>query len=204
MNLIRLHLLSLVLVPPPFVSCSESVLELSIMPKDEDVLQLVSANMQTHASDTRTHFISLCQSVTGSSLRLFVMIHAVIMEECEDFSKNGCGVTQPLSALCLDYNTYSLKASGIRAYVWSGAKKKEEQLGTHLHAQVLYGAFFTLRRLLHARSHDQTCIIPDPSHQPGTCQQRKKKNPTDPHILLIFSHMFGPNPALTTQIPSSY
>lgn len=125
MNLIRLHLLSLVLVSPspstlhpPFVSCSESVLELSIMPKDEDVLQLVSANMQTHASDTRTHFISLCQNVTGSSLRfLFVMIHAVIMEECEDFSKNGCGVTQPLSALCLDYNTYSLKASGIKAYV---------------------------------------------------------------------------------------
>lgn len=38
---------------PPFVSCSESVLELSIMPKDEDVLQLVSANMQTHASDSR-------------------------------------------------------------------------------------------------------------------------------------------------------
>lgn len=103
---------------PPFVSCSESVLELSIMPKDEDVLQLVSANMQTHTSDSRTHFISLCQNVTGSSLWfLFVMIHAVIMEECEDFSKTGCGVTQPLSALCLDYNTYSLKASGIKAYV---------------------------------------------------------------------------------------
>lgn len=51
MNLIRLHLLSLVLAPhPPFVSRSESVLELSIMPKDEDVLQLVSANVQTHAS----------------------------------------------------------------------------------------------------------------------------------------------------------
>lgn len=76
---------------------------------------------------------------------LFVTIHAVIVEECEDFSKNGCGVTQPLSALCLDYNTYSLKASGIKAYVWSGAKKKKkkrEQPDTHLHAHVLYGAFF--------------------------------------------------------------
>lgn len=167
--------------PTLFVSCSESVLELSIMPKDEDVLQLVSANTQTHASDTWTHFISLCQNVTGSSSRfLFVMIHAAIMEECEDFSKNGCGVTQPLSALCLDYNTYSLKASGIRAYVWSGAKKKKEQLATHLHAHVLYGAFFTLRRLLHARSHDQTCIIPDPSHQPGTCQHRKTKQNQTP------------------------
>lgn len=29
-------------LPPLHVSCSESVLELSIMPKDEDVLQLVS------------------------------------------------------------------------------------------------------------------------------------------------------------------
>lgn len=35
----------LILRPPSLVSCSESVLELSIMPKDEDVLQLVSAGI---------------------------------------------------------------------------------------------------------------------------------------------------------------
>lgn len=59
MNLICLRLLSHLpslppsLPPPPsLVSCSESVLELSIMPKDEDVLQLVSADTRPLDSAT--------------------------------------------------------------------------------------------------------------------------------------------------------
>lgn len=39
-------------LPPSLVSCSESVLELSIMPKDEDVLQLVSADTRPLDSAT--------------------------------------------------------------------------------------------------------------------------------------------------------
>lgn len=42
--------------------------------------------------------------------------------------------------------------------------EKNHQFCAHSYSQTLYNTFLLLLRLLHARSHDQTCIIPRPSH----------------------------------------
>lgn len=98
-------------------------------------------------------------------------------------------MTQLLSALCLDYNTHSLKATGIKAYVQKTAPCSFTHPCTVQH-------IFSLRRLLHARSHDQTCIIPRPSHQPGaTCQHTK---PDRRFFFSDLSHICRNHPALTT------
>lgn len=146
------------------MSCSECVLELSIMPKDEDVLQLVSA-------ETRS---------AGRDLALLVppMIHAVIKEECrETFRRMTVTQLCVCAPLCLDYNMFSLRASGIRASrreAGSGTRPP----GAHLHA---------LCRSIHTRSHDRTCSIASPSH-PGRVNTLKRNQ----HIFLVRSDLNHP------------
>lgn len=84
------------LLPLYMSSCSESVLELSIMPKDEDVLQLVSVSMGffTHLIPPPpkhqaplmncTHYLRTLQEMVFSACKSSTMIHPVIVMECRN------------------------------------------------------------------------------------------------------------------------
>lgn len=148
---------------PPVCVCvsrSESVLELSIMPKDEDVLQLVSPRLAL-----ATYSIPALREIEYPC-RFF---DAVTAKECADHLRNGCRVTQPLSSV------FSLRHAFIKsitAHVW----KQFMLVCTPVHRARHY--FFHPRRLLHAHSHDQTCITP---HRPS----RQKPVHTHQQLVLV-------------------
>jgi len=102
--LLLIHLFAPIFLPL-YVSFSESVLELSIMPKDEDVLQLVRVSMRLTTHFLLPHMRGITRLNTGRCRT--VCIHwclsagsiqdLVILKECRDFVR----VTHRLSALCL-------------------------------------------------------------------------------------------------------
>lgn len=174
-NLVVFHLYVFILPVLPsssllYVSCSESVLELSIMPKDEDVLQLVSVSMGFFM-----HLIPRATCITHSHT-----FHYIISQGCcvvlvcrvrhRSTSSPWKNVEIFLEWLHSDSearcSVFRLQHAFIKSH-WCPKPWKlhsEKQLGAHSHAHVLYNTFLSLHRLLHACSHDQTCIIPRPSH----------------------------------------
>lgn len=99
---------------PPVCVCvsrSESVLELSIMPKDEDVLQLVSARL------TRARHIS-SQHCRKSNIPA-VIFDTVTVKECADHLRHGCRVTQPLSSVFSSRHAF---IKSITTHVWKAVR----------------------------------------------------------------------------------
>lgn len=142
------------------------------MPKDEDVLQLVSTRVGDQViapkEQTNSHiFLKLYHNSPGIFLQtLFAEFNRHSPSHCGRMCRltmNGCRVTQLLPALWLDCNMRSLKALKLMF--------RNKYPCSFILPCTLQHSFFPLQRLFHVHSHDQTCIIPCPSHQGGaTCQ----------------------------------
>lgn len=93
-----------------------------------------------------------------NSLQLF---DAVTVEECADYPRDGCRVTQPLSAPSLDYDAHSLGASKLTF---------GKQFRACLHSRALCNTFFFSPPQVAPRSDTYR---PSPSHQQRVDTQRQ-------------------------------